>query len=109
MKCYLDWHSNSYDCKSFNFPTPLRQSQVPQRTTEHRDVCSDAAWDSAVPRPCLTGQDEGAQQLCGCSKAVSRGSTSGTAGGRVGARNWRRTDGNMSPSPAHDLYLESAC
>ena len=53
---------------------------MPQRATEHRDVRSDAAWDSGVPRPCLTGQEDGAQQLRGCSRVVSGGSTSGTAG-----------------------------
>lgn len=70
---------------------------------------SDAVWDSGVTRPCLTGQEEGVQQLRGCSRVVLGGSTSGTAGDRVGGRNWRRTDGNTPPSPVRDLYLESTC
>lgn len=54
----------------------------------------------------------GVQQLRDCSRVVPRGSTSGTAGAAgeaMGGRDWGRTDGNMSPSPVHDLYLEFIC
>lgn len=83
---------------------------MPQCATEHRDTCSETVRSSATPRPHLTGQEEGVQQLRGCSRVVSGGSTSGTvgaAGDTMGGGDWGRTDGNTSP--VCDLYLESIC
>ncbi|XP_009867431.1 PREDICTED: uncharacterized protein LOC104273719, partial [Apaloderma vittatum] len=49
VKHYLDWNSNSHTCKDFCLPASRRQEQVPQHDVEHKDLHSDAVWDSGVP------------------------------------------------------------